>query len=1123
MDENRRMIFLEELEKLRNARLIPERDFRKLRSLHEWYSLNVRQPEQNGEAVPNSPSEGASGLPREAASGFLGETASGLPREAAPQPPAPPWIRYQSQPGLPYDRSHGGSQAQPQGSPTGQPQGDAPGQTKYRTGVQQQTPAQPRPARILSPQEIRDRNITWILVLGVVFVLLAGLILATSSWNMMGSIAKTAVITFVAILFFGLSIFTDKTLKIRKTGFAFWVLGSLFLPVAVLSAGFFELFGSWFSVSGEGRFLLGVLGASLCIPVYAYSSSKYANRFFTWLTLVTISLDVVFLIAAFHPPVDLFYLGIALYNGLIVALFATKGLPAKLNRFTEAFPAFVQINLFISALFMLLFFDQSALHGINLLLMAALYILMTFSGGRKEYGIVFSGLLVFGVWYIVENSPLASMDVVLFALVGFLFLGFERIARDREFLKKTFVYASGFISLCTFLFVNLRGILLNTDSASFAVLAAHLLVAANYGYLAYRTKKPVFAWLTPLFLISAGHQGFNLIEVAHADYSYPLHMFLLSVLMFVFLFLLNRWKYITSIRTPNGVLSLVLMTITAGLAAVQEEWSLTSLIFASLGCALYLVYRKVERPLSRTLLKISFPLVSVLALASLYGVLPPSVDSWYNGALHFGLIALLLFLASIMFRKIETSLEAPFFWAAQILIPLAVLSLFDDYHANPLIFLLPAAIYFYSMTRDFRGRENRVSSSVDEANAGHASASARTHLIQACSFLYLLYSACILALFSSTEALKLPDDASCYVFPVAAFLLALLWLLLKNEWKSRTFWYFIPVSILSVPSLLSVWTFALPQLILSLMCITLTLVVLHWGKQSQLVFVPLLLLIPLADESFRSLLDNNLPARLVSLIVLFLLLKYTGEFLFKGLLEKNPDAKGLWAILPDWYAVGALAVLPFLGHLADSTDLSEWLSMIAPSLLTFLLFSQRNRVGNAKRIVHTLWIVSVMLPYLTLLSILDPPSVIRTELFCLPLLVITLVLSIRIWPGREDLFRKIQLVVLLVIAALLIRDILLYGYLADALITGILSLAAVFVGMQFRIKSYFFVGSGTLLLNALIQTQSFWASIPWWGYLLIAGLALIAIASLNEMQKGERETPSKFSRQAVLNKFKGWH
>jgi hypothetical protein len=48
-------------------------------------------------------------------------------------------------------------------------------------------------------------------------------------------------------------------------------------------------------------------------------------------------------------------------------------------------------------------------------------------------------------------------------------------------------------------------------------------------------------------------------------------------------------------------------------------------------------------------------------------------------------------------------------------------------------------------------------------------------------------------------------------------------------------------------------------------------------------------------------------------------------------------------------------------------------------------------------------------------------------------------------------------------------------------------------GTFFRIKAYFFVGSGVLLLNVLLKTRPYWGNLPWWAYLLIAGSLLITV------------------------------
>src|SRR5690554_1012809 len=83
--------------------------------------------------------------------------------------------------------------------------------------------------KVLSPQEVRERNITWSLNLGVILLLIGGLVLATSTWDTLNNWMKTGLIGLVSAFFFGLAYFSERVLKIEKTAFAFHVLGSLFL------------------------------------------------------------------------------------------------------------------------------------------------------------------------------------------------------------------------------------------------------------------------------------------------------------------------------------------------------------------------------------------------------------------------------------------------------------------------------------------------------------------------------------------------------------------------------------------------------------------------------------------------------------------------------------------------------------------------------------------------------------------------------------------------------------------------------------------------------------------------------------------------------------------------------
>jgi hypothetical protein len=96
----------------------------------------------------------------------------------------------------------------------------------------------------------------------------------------------------------------------------------------------------------------------------------------------------------------------------------------------------------------------------------------------------------------------------------------------------------------------------------------------------------------------------------------------------------------------------------------------------------------------------------------------------------------------------------------------------------------------------------------------------------------------------------------------------------------------------------------------------------------------------------------------------------------------------------------------------------------------------------------------------------------------------------------------------------------------DALIVGTLSLLSMLAGTFFRIKAYFFVGSGVLLLNVLLKTRPYWGNLPWWAYLLIAGSLLITVASYNEWQKQKtakgEEAFILLWKNNIIKKLKEW-
>ncbi len=137
-----------------------------------------------------------------------------------------------------------------------------------------------REKKMKTPEQLRERNITWLLNLGVILLLIGGLYVATSNWETMSSWMKASAIALVACLFYGMAYISNRILHINQTAFAFTVLGSLFLPIFLLSLGWFQLLGTYFSFTGEGRYFLGMLSGYILVPVYLFLAKKISSRLF---------------------------------------------------------------------------------------------------------------------------------------------------------------------------------------------------------------------------------------------------------------------------------------------------------------------------------------------------------------------------------------------------------------------------------------------------------------------------------------------------------------------------------------------------------------------------------------------------------------------------------------------------------------------------------------------------------------------------------------------------------------------------------------------------------------------------------------------------------------------------
>lgn len=269
------------------------------------------------------------------------------------------------------------------------------------------------------------------LIIGVVFIILAGVLFATTQWIYLPPFLRTIVICSVSFVFFAASQVAERALKIRKTAVAFYIIGAFFLPTAVLTVGYFKMLGEYLSLQGEGSFFLFstaflVLGVACLI-----GSLKYKLTYFTECFLYCVTGTVIFLVGAFHPPAGIYILSLYIYAALLIILgLRAQKVQSRKSRFSHIIrriPLFTILNslLIASAGFFVPGVDASI--GIASTILSPLFLTALFRG-KKSYEGVFpfvfvltAGLLRFGYGGELGHFLLLTlMSSTLITIVGCL-------------------------------------------------------------------------------------------------------------------------------------------------------------------------------------------------------------------------------------------------------------------------------------------------------------------------------------------------------------------------------------------------------------------------------------------------------------------------------------------------------------------------------------------------------------------------------------------------------------------------------------------------------------------------------------------------------------------------------
>lgn len=223
------------------------------------------------------------------------------------------------------------------------------------------------------------------LVIGVIFVILAGFIFATTTWRILPDLVKALLVLLMSGLFFGASAIAEYRLSIEKTSKAFYLLGSIFLFVTVLAFGYFGLLGENLTLFGSQYAFLLFLGTLFTEIALFLGLRRFGDRLYAGLCFYGITITTALFLYSFHPTAEVFTFGMAAFA---ILLLLSPRIPFLHNAHAKEplwaeFKSYCRINLWIVSALVLVYAGSGVLAGLTTMMMAGIHL---YQSREEEHG-----------------------------------------------------------------------------------------------------------------------------------------------------------------------------------------------------------------------------------------------------------------------------------------------------------------------------------------------------------------------------------------------------------------------------------------------------------------------------------------------------------------------------------------------------------------------------------------------------------------------------------------------------------------------------------------------------------------------------------------------------------------
>ena len=268
------------------------------------------------------------------------------------------------------------------------------------------------------------RRIDIFLKLGVFMVLIAGLILATSNYEFIADPIKVLLLSFISLLFFGLTAVSALFIKIKSTTKSYLLIAFLFSIFAIVGTAYYELVGDWFAFNEDNFDVVLTTIFSINTIYMLIYDLVFKSRFAKVFGSITFFLVSIFLFILFDAEASTMLLVLSIFYFLIHMICPRKGyfygisVVGNYLFFIMAFIAYVGMS-----------FDTCVAVSAVITLLNTL--LFTVKDKRKLFvvlNVIASYMIAFATAMLFNNA-IVRFDSITVALILFVYLYYYLVAK----------------------------------------------------------------------------------------------------------------------------------------------------------------------------------------------------------------------------------------------------------------------------------------------------------------------------------------------------------------------------------------------------------------------------------------------------------------------------------------------------------------------------------------------------------------------------------------------------------------------------------------------------------------------------------------------------------------------